>query len=176
MVVGWARNREGRKGNEPKRPGGAGLKPKQAKNSDKSAKKSTAVAGELADDYFRQEAKARWQADIDRLTGKKTSVTFKVEVPLPILNIERYRTIMEMAIPATIGGRPLEHETARVIKAEAYRRLANSGLPRECQESMSEMSKHFHIDKPESERYDRYRAIVSTHKGKIKELLSILNK
>ena len=41
---------------------------------------------------------------------------------------------------------------------------------------MSEMSKLFHIDKPESVRYERYRGIVSKHKDKIKEFLSRLKK
>ena len=147
------------------------MKREHAKHSDKNAKEST------ADDYFRQDLKTRLQADTEKFTGKKaSSLEFKVEVPLSILNIQRYRAIMEMSIPQRGRGRPLEPETARVIKAEAYRRLANSELPPECQESMSEMSKRFHIDKPESVRYDRYRAIVSIHAGKIKELLSILKK
>jgi hypothetical protein len=41
---------------------------------------------------------------------------------------------------------------------------------------MSEMSKLFHIDKPESVRYELYRGIVNKHKDKIKEFLRRLKK
>ena len=143
------------------------MKREHAKHSDKNAKES------MADDYFRQDVKTRLQGDLEQLTGKKTSrLKFKVEVP----PMARFWAIMEISLPATGGGRPLENETARVIKAEAFRRLTNSGLPRECQESKSKMSKLFHIDKPESVRYELYRAIVSKHKDKIKEFLRRLKK
>jgi hypothetical protein len=143
------------------------LKREHATHSDKNAKEST------ADDYFRQDVKTRLQADSEQLTRKKTSrLKFKVEVP----PMARFWAIMEMSLPATGGGRPLENETARVIKAEAFRRLTNSGLPRECQESESKMSKLFHIDKPESVRYELYRGIVNKHKDKIKEFLRRLKK
>jgi hypothetical protein len=113
------------------------------------------------------------QADLERLTGKKVSgLSFKVDLP----PMERFGAIMGMSIPqpklepgSNRRGRPIAAETARVIKAEAFRKLTRQG-------SMRKMAKIFFTDKPEPERYDRYRAIVVQHSDKIKELLSSLKR
>jgi hypothetical protein len=116
------------------------------------------------DGYSLGDVKKRLQADLEQLTAKKaSSLKFKVAVP-PMM---RFKAIMEMPIPKSSHGRPLEGETARVIKAEAFRRLTRDG-------SMRKMAKEFFMDRPESERYDHYRVIVKQHASKIKEFLSIL--
>jgi hypothetical protein len=136
------------------------LKPRQGKNTGERREPST------ADSYFLDEVRTGLQADLERLTGKKVSgLSFKVDVP----PMERFGAIMGMSIPQPRRGRPIAGETARVIKAEAFRKLTRQG-------SMREMAKTFFTDKPEPERYDRYRAIVVQHSGKIKELLSSLKR
>jgi hypothetical protein len=135
---------------------------RRRKNTPKLRREST--VGEIADDHYQKLARERVQADLEKLTGKKpSSLKFNVVVP----PMARFRGIMEMSIPRTGHGRPLAGETARVIKAEAFRKLTRDG-------SMRKMAKMFFTDKPQSERYDRYRAVVAQHADKVKELLRFL--
>ena len=105
---------------------------------------------------------------------KASRLKYRVEV----LPMARFWAIMEMSLPATGGGRPPENETARVIKAEAFRRLRNSGLSfanvrkacRRCSNSSC------HRQAGSQCAMNAYRGIVSKHKDKIKEFLSRLKK